>query len=541
MMQLLSRSLFVLLVAGIGDATSLGERAQAYEYTEPANFDPAKALQDRGYNVTQLRQYFSDSQNSSNADCAAAVSILHTLYPNCTLLPNTPQETTWSKGYWSNIQVEESPIIVFQPSRAPDVATAVLVSRWTQCKFAVKSGGHASMKGASNIDGGITIDLVNLNTIDVSTDKKIVALGAGLKWGQVYKELEQYGIQVNGARGSDVGVGGFTTGGGISYFANKYGWGCDNVANYQLVTASGAILHVNTTSYPDLYKALRGGGPNFGIVTRFDLDAFPQGDIFSGSIIYPYSSRAALIPAFSKFAYATDTKVHTWMFVLRLAGEKVFSVLNMYSDPVVDPPIFAPLRNISHIGSDTAVRSVLNMTDSIAAQGPAGSRDMFWSNTFRMDEDFIAWFIEMFYAETENIQGKYAGMNALPVIQFLTKTNLRRWARNGRNALPLRAKDGPYVNIIFALMWQDAKDDVVLINTIRTVMAKAIDEGKSRGLYDDYVYMNYGSEEQDVLKSYGKKAEGYLKGVAAKYDPEEVFQRLKPGYFNFRGPPKGQS
>lgn len=69
------------------------------------------------------------------------------------------------------------------------------------------------MKGASNIDNGITIDLVKLNSIKPSYDKKIVALGAGLKWGQVYEELAKLGIQVNGARGSDVGVGGFTTGG----------------------------------------------------------------------------------------------------------------------------------------------------------------------------------------------------------------------------------------------------------------------------------------------------------------------------------------
>ncbi|KAJ4359467.1 uncharacterized protein N0V89_000021 [Didymosphaeria variabile] len=394
------------------------------------------------------------------------------------------------------------------------------------------------MKGASNIDNGITIDLKDLNTIQPSQDKKIVALGSGLKWGDVYTELAKHGIQVNGARGSDVGVGGFTTGGGISYFANKYGWGCDNVANYEVVTASGQILNVNRTSYPDLYKALRGGGPNFGIVTRFDLEAFPQGDIFSGSLIYPYSERASVIPAFSKFAYSTDTKVHTWMFVLNLSGQKVFSVLNMYSSPIVDPPVFAEMRSIPHLSSDTAIRSLVNMTDQIAAQGPAGSRDMFWTHTFKMDEDFIAWFVDMFYAETDAIKGKYDGLNALPLIQFLTRTNLARWARNGGNALPLRAAGGPYINIIFALMWKNEADDDVLIATISRVMNKAKEEGIRRGIFEEYVYMNYGSEYQDVLESYGDANKAALKGVAKKYDPKGVFQKLRPGYFTFRGAPR---
>ena len=326
--------------------------------------------------------------------------------------------------------------------------------------------------------------------------------------------------------------------GGISYFANKYGWGCDNVANYEVVTASGQTLNVNYTSYPDLYKALRGGGPNFGIVTRFDLEAFPQGDIFSGSLIYSYDERAKVIPAFSKFAYSTDTKVHTWMFVLKMGDQKVFSVLNMYSDPIVDPPVFKEMRSIPSLSNDTAIRTVVNMTDQIASQGPAGSRDMFWTHTFKMDEDFIAWFVDMYYAETESILGKYEGMNALPLVQFLTRTNLERWARNGGNSLPLRAAGAPYINIIFALMWANEADDDVLIATVARVMNKAKEEGIRRGIFEEYVYMNYGSEYQDVVKSYGDANVAEMKSTAEKYDPEGVFQKLRPGYFTFNGPPR---
>jgi FAD/FMN-containing dehydrogenase len=83
-----------------------------------------------------------------------------------------------------------------------------------------------------------------------------------------------------------VGVPGLILGGGISHFSNKLGWACDNVASFELVTASGLTITVSPTSYSDLYWALKGGGNNFGIVTNFKLNAFPQGDLWGGQRVY---------------------------------------------------------------------------------------------------------------------------------------------------------------------------------------------------------------------------------------------------------------
>lgn len=114
------------------------------------------------------------------------------------------------------------------------MSLAVLTSRVTQCKFAVKSGGHAAFAGASNIEGGVTIDLRNLNQINVSADKKQTAVGAGNVWYDVFTKLTPMGLTVIGGRVSAIGVGGLTLGGGISFFSNRYGWACDNVNNYQV-------------------------------------------------------------------------------------------------------------------------------------------------------------------------------------------------------------------------------------------------------------------------------------------------------------------
>ena len=105
----------------------------------------------------------------------------------------------------------------------------------------MKSGGHASFAGASNIDRGVTIDLLNLTSLKISSDRKQVSVGTGLRWGQVYLELDAVGLSVIGGRNAEIGVGGLTLGGGISYFSGLHGWACDNVNNYE-VTSHGCAF-----------------------------------------------------------------------------------------------------------------------------------------------------------------------------------------------------------------------------------------------------------------------------------------------------------
>jgi hypothetical protein len=91
----------------------------------------------------------------------------------------------------------------------------------------------------------------------------------------VYTELEEHGVLVTGGREAAVGVGGLLLGGGISWYAARYGFSCDTIVNFEVVLANGDIINANATAHSDLFKALKGGSSNFGIVTRFDMEAFP--------------------------------------------------------------------------------------------------------------------------------------------------------------------------------------------------------------------------------------------------------------------------
>lgn len=131
-------------------------------------------------------------------------------------------------------QEEVKPHCIFKPTKNTDVSITVLLSRLTECPFAARSGGHAAFAGASSSPGGVTIWFKDLNEVTLNNDKSVASVGPGNVWGQVYKALEPYGLATVGGRASDIGVGGLTTGGGISYYSNEYGWVLDNVESFEV-------------------------------------------------------------------------------------------------------------------------------------------------------------------------------------------------------------------------------------------------------------------------------------------------------------------
>ena len=133
--------------------------------------------------------------------------------PNATSQPGSASYVQGESSYWSNLQAETLPACRVEPAAAKDVSASLLVTNFFECPFAVKSGGHAAFEGASNIDGGLTIDLTNLNIIQVSNDNTLTQVGAGNRWIEVYMHLDPLQLSVIGGRVSDIGVGGLTLGG----------------------------------------------------------------------------------------------------------------------------------------------------------------------------------------------------------------------------------------------------------------------------------------------------------------------------------------
>jgi hypothetical protein len=444
--------------------------------------------------------------------------------------------------FWSAQQQEPKPFCIFKPEKAVEVSTLVLLSRLTQCPFAVRSGGHAAFSGASSADGGVTVTFEKMKQITLSEDKKIATIEPGNLWYDIYTNLQDHNLAVVGGRVSAIGVGGLTTGGGISYFANKYGWACDNVASFEVVTASGLIVTASPSSFPDLFWALRGGGNNFGIVTKFNLETFAHGpQMFGGQRRFFNTSFPAAIDAFVNLGFNSriDTKAAQFMAITLNAptNTKVAIAELEYADPVAEPAIFEEYRKIPAFSDTTQLNTLAYFTQQLNNSNPKGYRETFWTASSKLDRDMVQFVFDVSFDEFAKIRD-VQGIIPANTLQITTVPQLEQMQKKGGNALGLKPSDGPIFLINISMRWDKIEDDTRVLQASANVIRRMQEEAMRRNLVNEYLYMNYASQYQDVIGSYGGSTER-LKSVAKKYDPTEVFQKLQPGYFKLDGPPVG--
>ncbi|KAK5989507.1 FAD-dependent monooxygenase prx3 [Cladobotryum mycophilum] len=326
-----------------------------------------------------------------------ACSILAKTLPGNVNFPNSTMYIQ-ENIYWSNRQAEVHPQCFVTPRKTADVSVIMKTLTALNAPFTVKSGGHTAYAGGSNIADGVTVDLIHLTDIIVSKDHQTVSVGPGNRWINVSQALDPLKLAVVAGRVSDVGVGGLILGGGISYFSGSRGWACDNVRNFEVVLASGQVVNASPTQNTDLFWGLRGGaGANFGIVTRFDLVAFPQGDLWSQSIIFPGAANKTLIPLFTDLAQkglVQDPKAHTYFVQAYTAQFGGFITLGSFfhaQPPPKDtvPAVFQPFQSVH--GALLNSTQVVNIsTQSIAINEPYGLRQTWWDTSVSMSSsDFL--------------------------------------------------------------------------------------------------------------------------------------------------------
>lgn len=230
--------------------------------------------------------------------------------------------------------------------------------------------------GVDNIEDGVTIDLSSLNDLCLSDDLKTISAGAGATWGEIYNLLDPMGLSVAGGRAGQVGVGGLTVGGGVSYLSPKYGWTCDTVTEFEVVLAGGKVEKVSEKHRPDLMTALRGGGNNFGVVTRVNLQVFEQGPVWGGTVAYNVDTIDAQLKAFEKLNDAHAYNEYASLITsFGFASDKPMIVNNIvYTKAEENPPIYQPISEIPSLSSTTHIRSMHNMSVEQGSFSPNGNR-----------------------------------------------------------------------------------------------------------------------------------------------------------------------
>jgi alkanesulfonate monooxygenase SsuD/methylene tetrahydromethanopterin reductase-like flavin-dependent oxidoreductase (luciferase family) len=248
-----------------------------------------------------------------------------------------------------------APGLVLRPGTAAEVADALAFARKQQVPLAVRSGGHG-ISGRSTNDGGIVIDLGRLDSIDVTGTR--VRVGPGTSWGHVAQSLAPSGLAMSSGDYGDVGVGGLATAGGIGFLVRKFGLTIDHVTAAELVLADGRIVRADATQNPDLFWALRGAGGNFGIVTAFELDAYPVSDVVFAQMLYDASDAAALLERWGKLVEAAPRELTSFLYLFagRAGSPPAAQALTVWADSDTDAAVEAltPLLSVAPVADQQA-------------------------------------------------------------------------------------------------------------------------------------------------------------------------------------------
>jgi FAD/FMN-containing dehydrogenase len=273
----------------------------------------------------------------------------------------TPDDAGYDEGravfYRS---VDRRPALIIRPVDETDVSRVVSLARETGMELAVRSGGH-SLAGHSVSEGGIVLDLSNMRALEIDAEGRTAWAQTGLTAAQYTAAAAQHGLATGFGDTGSVGIGGLTLGGGVGFLVRKHGLTIDNLLAAELVTADGELVSVDAEEHPDLFWAMRGGGGNFGVATRFQFRLHEVDTIVGGMLILPATPKAIAgfvaeaeaapeeLSAIANIMVAPPmpflpTEAHGKLVVLALmcyageveAGERAFAPFRALAEPLAD-------------------------------------------------------------------------------------------------------------------------------------------------------------------------------------------------------------
>ncbi|KAI4289386.1 MAG: hypothetical protein L6R35_001355 [Caloplaca aegaea] len=469
------------------------------------------------------------------------VSELVRSLPGKVFRPESQQYTESVDSYFSAQESQIKPACVVRPGTTADVVSAIsLLIKANQLqgigsvKFAVRSGGHACFAGSANVADGVTIDLRDMNLIEVIQDSTQLCVGAGALWGQVYRALDPLGLAVPGGRHSQVGVGGLTLGGGLSHFSGHVGLVCDNVLEYEVVLASGSIVRATPTApeCSDLFYALRGGSNNFGIVTRFTFRTFPQGHLWGGTLIHPIETQTQQLQAFYDFCgYSYDPSA-SLIHSFGMSSERGSGFVNsiVYTKPEHEPAVVKPFTEIQPMYQNTVRElSLTALTLEQDAFNENGLCQIMIATTYYLHLPLLHGTYNLWQDSCDSVR-HCTGIVWSMTLQPITPTIIAH-SPFLQEAIPNLVSNSNKTVVVAQLTgtWKHSEDTAAVEATALKLIDSIDSEARAFGMDTGYIYLNYAHAGQNVFGE-GQRKER-LREISKKYDPEGIFQRAVPGGF----------
>jgi len=421
-----------------------------------------------------------------------------------------------------NAMINKYPSIIVQCSNANDVAKSVNYARQNRLPVSIRGGGH-NVAGHAVCDDGVMVDLSLMRHVDVDAEAKLAWVDGGAIWRDVDEATQKYGLATPGGLISDTGVAGLTLSGGIGWLRSRYGLCIDNMVAAEVVTADGQLLNASESENADLFWALRGGGGNFGVVTRFQFKLHKVGPtVMFCAPIYPIETGAEPIRFWREFMAKHNHEVGSLVEFSTVAegpdfpeeswGKQVYTLLAVYAgDAEEGEKLLQPLRELGDMVTDFSGRmnycEVQSLFDTLM---PAGEYRSYWKSHYLngLSDEVIDKILRAF-ATTPS-------PNTLSSI----------WNFGGATAaVPADAtafgdRTMPYMYSIDSV-WSDQSDDEKNISWTRDLwnhMKQHSDKGR--------MYLNFpgqGEEGAKLLQDTFGDNYSNLQSIKKKYDPGNLF------------------
>jgi FAD/FMN-containing dehydrogenase len=229
-----------------------------------------------------------------------------------------PGESGWdqARAAW-NLAVDQRPAAVALPATPAEVAAVVAAARTAGLRIAAQTTGHAAGALAS-LDDTVLLKTSKLTGVELRPEDQSARVGAATLWGEVERPASREGLAPLSGSSPNVGVAGYSLGGGLSWLARRHGLATDSLTALELVTADGELRRVDHDHDPELFWALRGGGGNFGVVTALEFRLYPAQSIAAGWLIWPWERAAEVLPAWSEWIRGVPDEVTSIARLLQL-------------------------------------------------------------------------------------------------------------------------------------------------------------------------------------------------------------------------------
>jgi FAD/FMN-containing dehydrogenase len=249
----------------------------------------------------------------------------------------SPADAEWdlARRAW-NLATDQRPALVALPADAADVVAIVAFARTHGLKVAPQGTGHNAGAIAS-LEDTILVSTQRMRGVEIDTEAQTARVAAGTLWIEVTEAASPHGLFPLSGSSPDVGVVGYTLGGGMSWLARKHGLAANNVTAIELVTPDGRLVRATADENTDLFWALRGGGGNFGVVTALEFRLFPYGEVYAGMMIWPFERAGEVMRAWRDWTRTAPEEVTTSMRIMHIPPlPEVPEILRGRSIAVID-------------------------------------------------------------------------------------------------------------------------------------------------------------------------------------------------------------